>query len=37
VEIAAKLGYDIITVKPEFAPRVKQRIREIEEQKLKQI
>ncbi|MBT3249203.1 MAG: hypothetical protein HN846_02605 [Candidatus Pacebacteria bacterium] len=37
VEIAAKLGYDIVTVKPDFAPRTKQRIREIEEQKLKQI
>jgi pyruvate, water dikinase len=37
VEIATKLGYDIITVKPEFAPRVKQRIREIEEQKIQQL
>ena len=37
VEIAAKLDYDIITVKPDFAPRAKQRIREIEEQKLTQI
>ena len=37
VEIATKLGFDIITVKPDFAPRTKQRIREIEEQKLKQI
>jgi pyruvate, water dikinase len=37
VEIAAKLGYDIITVKPDFAPRAKQIIREIEEQKLTRI
>jgi len=34
VEIATELGFDIITVKPEFAPRVKQHILEIEEQKL---
>ncbi len=37
VEIATKLGYDIITVKPDFAPRTKQRIREIETQQLTQI
>lgn len=32
-EIAAKLNYDAITVKPEFAPRVKSRIRELEERR----
>ncbi len=35
VEIATQLGFDVITVKPEFAPRVKQRIRELEEEKLR--
>ena len=34
VEAAARLGFDIITVKPDFAPRTKQRIQEIEAQKL---
>lgn len=32
VELATKIGFDIITVKPEFAPTTKKRIREIEEQ-----
>ena len=34
VEIAIQLGFDIITVKPEFALRTKQYIIELEEQKL---
>ncbi|MBU2543316.1 hypothetical protein KJ707_02015 [Patescibacteria group bacterium] len=34
IEIATRLGFDIITVKPEFASRAKQCIAQIEEQRL---
>lgn len=37
VELATELGFDAVTVKPEFAPRVKNRIKELEMKKINQV